>query len=723
MDTVIKHIILDVSANKYVSVLVKENDVNTRKIIATITDNGKPLVINRNTMVARIKCLKADDTKVVNDCKILENKDIEIDITDQMTACAGQHECELILFDSTSYNPDTESCDILHTMNFVINVKESVFEDGDVTSSDEFIALENALLKADALEQVVYNFSAAEEERKQNEIGRQNAEAIRQTNETNRQSAEATRQTNTATAISNADTATTNANTATDEANAAKQATITAIANANTATQNANTVIEEMRALMRDDNIIHSDDLGVAGGVATLDENGNIPASQLPGFVDDVIDGTYNADTDQFIDMDGEIIVPQSGKIYIDVDKRVTYRWSGTTYVEVGSSLALGETSSTAFAGNRGVALEQKVTAIEQYHNNIPASDVKFDNADTPILGANVQDALERLSEEATTTSAGLMSSEDKKLVENYKNIQEIPVTLLASGWVGTTAPYTQTVIVSGISTYNSCSIAMDSDATVEQTNAIAFADIVSVDYDGNSGLTFTANGEKPTIDVPIVVCLATSMNVVEVPHYLTDNPNGAVGISYDNTDSALSSTDVQGAIDEIDTILEGKAPTEHSSNTLTYGGGTSSNYGHVKLSDSYQTSDGAASASVGASSKALSDAYNEINSNLNIFPDYANSVQILNHNTIPNDTEYNFTVPETAYYFVMAYSNTENMEPYVRVTCGGYNWAFAGTTGYYKHVTSPPLLFKKGTVIKILAKAPARLLCKIPICTDIWKK
>ena len=723
MDTVIKHIILDVSANKYVSVLVKENDVNTRKIIATITDNGKPLVINKNTMVARIKCLKADDTKVVNDCKILENKDIEIDITDQMTACAGQHECELILFDSTSYNPDTESGDILHTMNFVINVKESVFEDGEVTSSDEFIALENALLKADALEQVVYNFSAAEEERKQNEIGRQNAEAIRQTNETNRQSAETTRQTNTATAISNADTATINANTATDEANAAKQATITATANANTATQNANTVIEEMRALMRDDNVIHSDDLGVAGGVATLDENGNIPASQLPGFVDDVIDGTYNADADQFIDMDGEIIVPQSGKIYIDVDKRVTYRWSGTTYVEVGSSLALGETSSTAFAGNRGVALEQKVTAIEQYHNNIPASDVKFDNTDTPILGANVQDALERLSEEATTTSAGLMSSEDKKLVENYKNIQEIPVTLLASGWVGATAPYTQTVIVSGISTYNSCSIAMDSDATVEQTNAIAFADIVSVDYDGNSGLTFTANGEKPTIDVPIIVCLATSMNVVEVPHYLTDNPNGAVGISYDNTDSALYSTDVQGAIDEIDTKLNGKAPKSHATNALTYGGGTASNYGHVKLSDSYQTSDGAASASVAASSKAVADAYAEINSNLNIFPDYDNVEQLLNHDTILNGTEYSYTVPETAYYFVLANSETQNMAPYIRFTCGGVNLLNTGATKTYSYVSTTPILIKKGTVVKIVVTAPIRLFYKMPICTDIWKK
>lgn len=97
--------------------------------------------------------------------------------------------------------------------------------------------------------------------------------------------------------------------------------------------------------------------------------------------------------------------------------------------------------------------------------------------------------------------------------------------------------------------------------------------------------------------------------------------------------------------------------------------------------------------------------------------------MRILNHNVIPDDTEYNFTVPETAYYFAMAYSNTENMEPYVRVTCGEYNWAFAGTTGYYKHVTSPPLLFKKGTVITVVMKAPARLLCKIPICTEVWEK
>lgn len=146
MESIIKHIILDVSINKYVTVLVKENDIDTRKIIAKITDNGKPYPIN-SEIVPRIKCNKADDTKVYNDCVILDNGDIEIDVTDQMTACAGKHHCELSLFDG-----DTDQ--VLHTMNFIILVKESVCSDDDITSSNEFIALENALLKLDKLRRI-----------------------------------------------------------------------------------------------------------------------------------------------------------------------------------------------------------------------------------------------------------------------------------------------------------------------------------------------------------------------------------------------------------------------------------------------------------------------------------------------------------------------------------------------------------------------------------------
>lgn len=91
---------------------------------------------------------------------------------------------------------------------------------------------------------------------------------------------------------------------------------------------------------------------GANGGVAELDSNGKVPSTQLPSFVDDVIEvANYAA-----LPATGE-----SGKIYVTLDTNKTYRWGGTTYVEISESLAIGETATTAFAGNRGVALEQAI--------------------------------------------------------------------------------------------------------------------------------------------------------------------------------------------------------------------------------------------------------------------------------------------------------------------------------------------------------------------------
>ena len=88
-------------------------------------------------------------------------------------------------------------------------------------------------------------------------------------------------------------------------------------------------------------------EMGTANGVATLDANGVIPSSQLPSYVDDVLE----YDTLSAFPTTGE-----SGKIYVALDTGKTYRWSGSTYTEISESLALGETSSTAYAGNKGKA-------------------------------------------------------------------------------------------------------------------------------------------------------------------------------------------------------------------------------------------------------------------------------------------------------------------------------------------------------------------------------
>ena len=87
------------------------------------------------------------------------------------------------------------------------------------------------------------------------------------------------------------------------------------------------------------------DTKGKAGGIAELDEDGHVPAAQLPSYVDDVL---------EFTNLAGFPDPGDAGKIYVSKDNNLTYRWSGTAYVEISASLALGETSGTAYRGDRG---------------------------------------------------------------------------------------------------------------------------------------------------------------------------------------------------------------------------------------------------------------------------------------------------------------------------------------------------------------------------------
>ena len=84
---------------------------------------------------------------------------------------------------------------------------------------------------------------------------------------------------------------------------------------------------------------------GQANGYAELDSGGKVPSAQLPAYVDDVLEyANYAA-------------LPATGTtgiIYVTLDDNKTYRWSGSAYVEISVSLALGETSATAYRGDRG---------------------------------------------------------------------------------------------------------------------------------------------------------------------------------------------------------------------------------------------------------------------------------------------------------------------------------------------------------------------------------
>lgn len=127
------------------------------------------------------------------------------------------------------------------------------------------------------------------------------------------------------------------------------------------------------------DKKIPATEKGAAGGVAELDNTGKVPSSQLPSYVDDVIDTYIVPDAVELssgwlsLTDGGEALSPEGGKIYIVVSDGIynsrEFRWSGTKYAEVGKSIALGEGADNAYPGNKG-----KIAYDHSQSNHAPAN-------------------------------------------------------------------------------------------------------------------------------------------------------------------------------------------------------------------------------------------------------------------------------------------------------------------------------------------------------------
>ena len=226
-------------------------------------------------------------------------------------------------------------------------------------------------------------------------------------------------------------------------------------------------------------------EMGAANGVATLDTSGKVPSAQLPSFVDDVLEisfvkltGTVTVTNSKVTSGTGGVyyikeqgvfvwyqktgtatggdlketyyakwgigentsekyggetsagVTPAAGKIYVDISTNKTYRWSGSDLVEISSSLALGTTSSTAFRGDYGNTAYQhatkkgaafssglyKITTNDQGHVTAAAAVSKADITALGIPSTNTTYGV------ATSSSNGLMSSTDKKVLDFIAN-------------------------------------------------------------------------------------------------------------------------------------------------------------------------------------------------------------------------------------------------------------------------------------------------------------
>ena len=157
-------------------------------------------------------------------------------------------------------------------------------------------------------------------------------------------------------------------------------------------------------------------EMGKADGVATLDNAGKVPASQLPSYVDDVIEGYYSGgkfytSKDSSGNYSGAI-TGETGKIYVNLNDNKTYRWSGTAYAVISETLALGETSSTAYPGNKGAANASDITKIKDGTTVVPkatsAANVNGHTVETNVpSGAKFTDTTYSDMKGATGSAAG----------------------------------------------------------------------------------------------------------------------------------------------------------------------------------------------------------------------------------------------------------------------------------------------------------------------------
>lgn len=160
---------------------------------------------------------------------------------------------------------------------------------------------------------------------------------------------------------------------------------------------------------------------GQPGGLAELDSTGKVPAAQLPSYVDDVLEFSTK---DQFPQ------IGETGKIYVSKDTNLTYRWTGTQYLEISQSLALGETPSTAYPGDKGKAnrdaLNSMPTKITSYLTPTTSTgelvkiNYKYTSKDGLNYGPLQDDNIDIPS--ATTTNAGAMSAIDKGRLDDLYN-------------------------------------------------------------------------------------------------------------------------------------------------------------------------------------------------------------------------------------------------------------------------------------------------------------
>jgi hypothetical protein len=268
------------------------------------------------------------------------------------------------------------------------------------------------------------------------------------------------------------------------------------------------------------DSKVDDTQLGVPNGVATLDADGLVPTTQLPSYVDDVL---------EYVDMVSFPVTGESGKIYVDLSTNKTYRWGGSSYIYITSGAV------DSVAGKTGVV-------------NLVKADVGLDQVD------NTSDLDKPIS---TTTQTAL----DGK-VDNSRVLTDVPSGAVFTDTVYTHPVYAGDDISIDTGTLTGATVISDLDFNITtdtqghvtdanaliSTRSLTPADIGAVPTTHDMTLTLSGDvtGTATFTNLGNTTMTATVVNDSHShSNYITSNANdSASGIyTFTNTTNATSAT------------------------------------------------------------------------------------------------------------------------------------------------------------------------------------
>ena len=154
---------------------------------------------------------------------------------------------------------------------------------------------------------------------------------------------------------------------------------------------------------------------GARNGLAELDGSGKVPTSQLPSYVDDVL---------EYANIGALPATGSAGIIYVTLDDNKIYRWSGTAYTVISDTIALGETSATAYRGDRGKIAYDHSQIITGNPHNTTKSDIGLSNVDnTSDVNKPVSTATQTALNAKVDANAAITGATKTKITYDSKGL------------------------------------------------------------------------------------------------------------------------------------------------------------------------------------------------------------------------------------------------------------------------------------------------------------